>query len=164
MVYVCYIYINLALFGMSFWKVTWPFVQNEKWTNPAINENLDKMRDAIIWKKICGDWQSTWAIEVEGNSETVFGSGPLTVVSNTKIKLRDNGSGDYTLTYESPTYKGIPCTLANVDSKNKIIKPDITPYILHKIVLPATGLFATLAGLGYISAQSYKKRKPFIFL
>ena len=156
MVYVCYIYINLALFGMSFWKVTWPPTNNEHWNNPATTEKLDKMRDAIIWEKIFGNQPSNWAITVKGNSGTVFGSSSLKVLPNKEIKLTDNGNGDYTLWYASLDYSATSCTLANVDSKNKIIKPDITPYILHKIVLPATGLFATLAGLGYISAQSYK--------
>ena len=149
---------------MSFWKVTYPETRKEYWNNPATTEKLDKMRDAIIWEKIFGNHPSNWAITVKGNSGTEFGSSSLKVLPNTPIEFTDNGNGDYTLWYTSHKYPGNTCNLINIDSKNKIIKPDITPYILHKIVLPATGLFATLAGLGYISSRAYKKRKPFIVL
>ena len=147
---------------MSFWKVTWPPTNNEHWNNPATTEKLDKMRDAIIWEKIFGNQPSNWAITVKGNSGTVFGFSSLGVLPNTPIEFTDNGNGEYTLWYASNAYPVNTCRLTNVDSKDKIIKPDITPYILHKIILPATGLFATLAGLGYISSRAYNKRKPFI--
>ena len=116
---------------------------------------LDKMRDAIIWKSFFG---AKSPVSVESNSKNVFMDElDDDMDPNEPISLIYYGNGKYELTYCKSNKERWALTLKNTDS-------NATRNQLLKTVLPATGLFATLVGLGYISAQSYKKRKPFYFL
>ena len=180
---------------MSIWKYCDPLLpKNEKITikDPLILDELDRMRDAIIWKRFRS---ASNPISQSSKSAHVFDkillnpildtiqydiimkrlrSAQSSKTANVSEKHLSNPIRDtsvqltgyrygtfYYLDYQTnPTSTNKTYYLENVDANDKKINPN---YILLKLLAPAaTGLFATLAGLGYISSRAYKKRKPFI--
>ena len=183
--------------GMSIWKYRDPLLlKNEKITieDPLILDELDRMRDAIIWKRFRS---ADNPISQSSKSAHVFDKILLNLILDTipydiiRKRLRSAQSSKTANEFEKHLSNPIRNTsvqltswrhgpfyyldydtnsnsmkktyyLENVDANDKKINPN---YILLKLLAPAaTGLFATLVGLGYISSRAYNKRKPFIVL
>jgi hypothetical protein len=148
---------------MSIWKYWDPLLLKieKKIEDPLILDELDRMRDAIIWKRFRS---ANNPISQSSKSANAFDKILLNRKRDTPVLLSSYRYGTlYYLDYTTkPTSTNKTYRLENVDSNGDKINTD---YVLLKLLAPAaTGLFATLVGLGYISSRAYNKRKPFINL
>ena len=137
---------------MSKWAVLDSNESTIQIDDTAIIKELDRMRDAIIWKSFFG---AKSPVSVESNSKNVFVDTLDDMDPNEPIYLIDSGNGKYELTFCISTKERRAFTLENTDS-------NATRNQLLKTVLPATGLFATVVGLGYFSAKRFYKKTSYV--
>ena len=179
---------------MSIWKYWDPLLpKNEKQIeDPLILNELDRMRDAIIWKRFRS---ASNTISQSSKSAHVFDkillnpildtiqydiimkrlrSAQSSKTANVSDKHLSNPIRDtsvqltswrhgpfYYLDYDTnSTSTNKTYYLENVDANDKNINPN---YILLKLLAPAaTGLFATVVGLGYFSAKRFYTKTSYV--